>query len=279
MNFGKKKQVSPAKPVRIEFEETEPVRMLPEREYQQSLDQIEEQEREIEAKRQQIDAQKRRIEEQERQIEALQQRCGEIGQITAQRDEAFARAAALQEEKEALEDELNNERESVQRYAALNENLLRINRERANAARGLQPKKEHTGYAVLSSNEYLQRYKDDYKNWKELLLWETRMQSPWSTDMPAAEVRELIEEELYKSIGGALGLEYRYPGDGFEKLAADREWKEEREKSNVVFSVHLCADYRAGYWESVLRHTKPLSAVPEEMQPKKKNAPKNGAGK
>lgn len=32
----------------------------------------------------------------------------------------------------------------------LNENLLRISRERANADRGLKPKKEHTGYVVMN---------------------------------------------------------------------------------------------------------------------------------
>lgn len=35
----------------------------------------------------------------------------------------------------------------------LNENLLRISRERANADRGLKPKKEHTGYVVMNMQE------------------------------------------------------------------------------------------------------------------------------
>ena len=43
--------------------------------------------------------------------------------------------------------------------AGLNENLLRIARERANADRKLKPKKEHTGYVVVSSTEKEYRYK------------------------------------------------------------------------------------------------------------------------
>jgi ribosomal protein L2 len=41
---------------------------------------------------------------------------------------------------------------------ALNANLLRISRERANADRGLRPKKIHTGYVVVMSSEKEIRY-------------------------------------------------------------------------------------------------------------------------
>ena len=44
----------------------------------------------------------------------------------------------------------------------LNANLLRITKERANAERDLKPKKEHTGYVVLTSAEKESRYKDLY---------------------------------------------------------------------------------------------------------------------
>ena len=44
----------------------------------------------------------------------------------------------------------------------LNANLLRITKERANAERDLKPKKEHTGYVVLTSAEKESRYKDSY---------------------------------------------------------------------------------------------------------------------
>ena len=40
----------------------------------------------------------------------------------------------------------------------LNANLLRITKERANAERGLKPKKEHNGYVVLTSVEKESRY-------------------------------------------------------------------------------------------------------------------------
>lgn len=47
----------------------------------------------------------------------------------------------------------------------LNENLLRIARERANVDRGLRPKKRHSGFVVVSSSEREYRYKQG-KEWR-----------------------------------------------------------------------------------------------------------------
>ena len=55
----------------------------------------------------------------------------------------------------------------------LNANLLRITKERANAERGLKPKKEHNGYVVLTSVEKESRYKDSFGHPRTITLWET----------------------------------------------------------------------------------------------------------
>ena len=68
-----------------------------------------------------------------------------------------AREALAQAEKEtgerlqALRQELEAEKDESAYQRALNANLLRINRERANAERGLRPKKTRPGYIVLLS--------------------------------------------------------------------------------------------------------------------------------
>ena len=52
-----------------------------------------------------------------------------------------------------MEGELEEERRESAYQRGLNKNLLRIARERANADRKLKPKKEHTGYVVVASEE------------------------------------------------------------------------------------------------------------------------------
>ena len=64
----------------------------------------------------------------------------------------------------------------------LNANLLRITKERANAERGLKPKKEHNGYVVLTSVEKESRYKDSYGHPQTITLWETAMETPYTVD-------------------------------------------------------------------------------------------------
>ena len=76
----------------------------------------------------------------------------------------------------------------------LNANLLRITKERANAERDLKPKKEHTGYVVLTSVEKESRYKDSYGHPRTITLWETAMETPYTVDFEAEQVRGLIRE-------------------------------------------------------------------------------------
>lgn len=61
---------------------------------------------------------------------------------------------ANQKSIEAFESDLKGARIEINRLNNLNANLNRIMRERANAKRGLKPKKEHNGYLVIDSQQY-----------------------------------------------------------------------------------------------------------------------------
>lgn len=128
-------------------------------------------------------------------VEAQKQAAASIEKV---KQEAMRRIAQEQEDCRKSLDDLNEELEKAQDegmyLAGLNENLLRIARERANADRKLKPKKEHTGYVVLSSTEKEYRYKIDRRNWKTVVLWETVLQSPYSIDFTEEQAREQTKE-------------------------------------------------------------------------------------
>lgn len=107
-------------------------------------------------------------------------------------------AAEAQKKVEAMEADLAAERAESAHQRALNANLLRISRERANADRKLKPKKEHTGYVVVLSEETDHQYKDGNRHVRRVLLWKTVIQSPYVVDFPEAQVREQILEELLR---------------------------------------------------------------------------------
>lgn len=168
-----------------------------------------------------------------------------------------------------VEQELDAERSESDYQRRLNENLLRISRERANADRRLQPKKEHTGYVVVFSAEKEHSYRYCGKT-KKVLLWETVLQSPYSVDFTEEQARYQMQELFKRGENGGwlisqIGISATY-GKGYAELIREKEWKSDVSKRNVLLSRRLRANYRAGYWEMIFLHTKPLSVVPKNMR-------------
>lgn len=194
----------------------------------------------------------------------------------AQREADRKAQKAAEDAQKAIEEirgELEGERAESAHQRALNENLLRVAKERANADRGIRPKKEHTGYAVASSGEKEYRYKDGNNHWRKKLLWETVIQSPYTVDMPEAVARRQIMAELLNEDGERLidriGIDTVYRGS-YAAMRDDYEWCQAWLKDpgqyNIMLQPSFRANFRAGYWEIVFFHTKPLGIVPREMR-------------
>ena len=165
---------------------------------------------------------------------------------------------------------------------SLNENLLRISRERANADRKLKPKKGHTGYCVVLSVEKEHRYGTG-KYMRRVLLWETVIQSPYGVDLPEELVRKQVTEELTcegateNSLIHRIGIDEFYPGSyaAMMKNRNKRPWyeipeetdePEEHKEENIMLLPHFRANFKTGYWEAVFSHTRPLGVVPWDMR-------------
>lgn len=170
--------------------------------------------------------------------------------------EAAEKIEDIDRERQALQQKLNDEID-------LNKNLKRIAKERANSDRNLRPKKQHTGYVVMSSIEKAYKYKDG-RYMEVVSLWETVIQSPYevgiSEDVVRKQILKEIEEGIIQSIGVKAISDNRY-----EELVKNEEWKNALCKYNFMTDIRLKANYRAGYWEVVFLHTKPLERVPQEM--------------
>lgn len=164
----------------------------------------------------------------------------------------------LKAEVEKLKDDVLHER-------SLNKNLLRINRERANSDRKLKPKKQHTGYVVLSSREKAVKYKSG----DELLqaeVWETILQTPYNVEFPEIQVRQQILNELFPEkedwIMGKIGITVLHLV-GLDKVAETNDIT----IKNIAYTARLKANYKTRYWEFIVQHTLPLTTVPKEMLP------------
>lgn len=185
------------------------------------------------------------------------------------KQEARRRIAQEQEDCRKSLDNLNEELERAQEegvyLAGLNENLLRIARERANADRKLKRKKEHTGYVVVSSTEKEYRYKVNRRDFETVMLWETVLQSPYSIDFTEEQARTQMGELTCKGgLISRLGITAN-SSSKYEDLIFGQTW-EKYKGLNIAFQKKLRANYKTGYWEVIFSHTKPLGVVPEDMR-------------
>ena len=200
--------------------------------------------------------------------------CAERAIEEAKRDARYTAQKAAEEARKmvaGMECALAAERAESAHQRALNANLLRIAKERANADRKLKPKKEHTGYLVVFSGEKEHQFKDGNRRVKRVLLWETVIQSPYVVDFPEVQIRKQILEELLRKDEDGYRLIDRlgingYYGKGYGSMIEDREWCAEPERFNIMLKPKFRANFRAGYWEVVCLHTKPLGVVPKDMR-------------
>ncbi len=177
------------------------------------------------------------------------------------------------EEAEKGRDDALNEAEINRKK---NENLLRIYKEKANAERGLTPKKKHTGYVVMVSRQKGYKWTETYGSGKkkervthEAPIWETVIQSPFKTDMDAKTVEEEILKNLFyvEKDGKAEGKHLaKHIGIKFTMWQKYETIGDEKNVYNICFRKSFQANYKAGYWEIVIWHTFPLDSVPKEMR-------------
>lgn len=152
-------------------------------------------------------------------------------------------------------------------------NLLRIITERANADRDLRPKKEHTGYLLLSSAE---RQIRPTTSLRITQAYDTVIQSPFPVALTPLEVakEEICRAIFADGIGAKIGIEGRIKDLGIDQ--GEEVASYDVGKKNAVFAIKYRANCRDGYWEITLQHTKPLTAFPVDMLPEKsKNVEKS----
>ena len=184
---------------------------------------------------------------QEIEEETRRQYRKEISELRTAADAATTEAAELREELAQAEEELGV-------ALAKNENFLRINRERSNADRRLQPKKERPGYVLLSQESREVTEKTKYSLIKAT-VWESVIQTPYEATVDIDDVWMMMEDELESLCLDRLGLTW---------LDIQLE-NAVKEQGNVLYNIEYKANYRAGYWNIILFHTRPLRMIPADF--------------
>ena len=171
-------------------------------------------------------------------------------------ERAEERAFVAEAEKRDLEEALSQQRN-------LNDNLKRIAKERADAKRGLTPKKERSGYIVLFSSQYRERYRNDEGEKLVANTWKSVLQTPYDATLPLEQIKDDVWDELLHQILYPMG--FRRVQD-LDKNGEYKSWHDDEEELCGLYRWDYKSNYRTGLWEITLYHTKSLS-VPEEYRP------------
>ncbi len=182
---------------------------------------------------------------------------------------------AFEEEKRKngnLQDMLGRETRKRYEAEALNENLKRICKERANQSHKIKPKKEKSGYKVKNSAEKVSFYTVK-ANKKESVTfsvpyWETTIMTPIdgsiNLDLVKDDINDFINDKR-ADLGIFEGVEYNEPQikgvlehyDNYPKVgyAHDNEYI-----MNFMFNFIFYRKFQNvnGYWEIIICHTLPL---------------------
>ncbi len=219
------------------------------------------------------------------------------------------------DELEELRLENQQLKEEIEKIRNFNESLIRQVKERANASKGQYPKKQHTGYSLVSSVQKEYRY---YKSGNHKTAWffETVFQTPYDISLGYEEVLETVYDDLYeendddKTMIEILGFsdyyDYKtypevYEGDVFREMKSDlidrykkqydtyyvpddvldriRDYSESVVKKGC-YNLNVRMNGKAGYWEMSINHVEPLASIPPELRfPVRKKRKKNDDSK
>lgn len=154
---------------------------------------------------------------------------------------------------------------ALEEQVRMNENLKRICRERANATRGLSPKKEREGYLVITSSQHQERYKTEKGTAAVTTTWRSVLQTPYDASMPLDLIQGDIWNDLMSHVLYQLGFRQIQDQD---KNGEYRKWiSEDKDGSDIeecgLYRWSFKANYKMGLWEMILYSTKSLSVSAE----------------
>lgn len=148
------------------------------------------------------------------------------------------------------------------------QNVYRIMRERANAARGIVPKKSHDGYLVLSSRQWIERYPAIVGGKKiqcSTVVWKSVLETPYDVALVANRIGKQIENDL-RTIVNDIGCHCMVSDKDNGRYKISMEKIENSREKNVLYKWGFVANFKSRFWQLEIYTTQGLT-VPESCRP------------
>lgn len=222
------------------------------------------------------------VSQREQEKDAAVKKINDAAVAYKQKADADALAVKTKATQEVAEAEAERDRQTN-----LNKNLLRITRERANARRGLQPKKEHHGYRFSGKIMQTKTISGYDKKTGAIYadVWTATLETPYDGTIPINQIRDLIFDDLMGVDGILEKLYVKY----WKIKGTSTLWKgtyadaiKDSNDQNYLFDYKFMVNPKSGLWEIQITTTKSIRALSEMMNPpkdKKKNGGNSGQKK
>lgn len=211
-------------------------------------------------------------------LQLERERSAHASDVKKTKDEARSDIARAAEEARASVNQANARVAAAEaerdRQADLNSNLLRISRERANAKRGLQPKKEHHGYRfsgkIMQTKSLARHDKKSGPVYAD--VWTAVLETPYDGTIPIDQIRDRIFNDLKGTaydpgILKKLGVKYWTLKGSTEiwKGSYAAAMEDNADSENYLFDYKFMINPKSGLWEVQIITLKSIKALPEMM--------------
>lgn len=154
-----------------------------------------------------------------------------------------------------------------------NKNLIRLARERANAERKLQPKKERSGYIIqtMDQNTYTFSIQTSRKiNRIEKVCWKVKLQTPWNSLMTFTVAKKNTEDDFKNILGKSFGISRMFSNIEFSnEKDLNTLWSSQ---DNFMFAPVYKLNAVRGFWEIEFYTRYSLNITPDVLATKQKSS-------
>lgn len=174
--------------------------------------------------------------------------------------------------------ELESTEEALDRQIGLNDNLLRIMKERANSKRGMQPKKQRSGYRFVGRIMQTKTISGHAKETGAIYtdVWTATLETPYDAAISIYDIEDRIQYDLFgvygKDNGGLLKkmeIKNIWCEDGTAWRGTYAElvkWKKQYNHiGNYLFDFKYMINPKTRLWEVQITTTDPISVIPDLM--------------
>ena len=205
----------------------------------------------------------------------------ETAKKEAEEDKRNIQIAAQEEINKIVEEknaQLKQMTAAFEKTTGLNKNLLRITREKANARRGLQPKKTSTGYRFsgkIMQTRAICGYERN-EGPRYATVWTAILETPYDGTIPFDQIDEQIQADLVGNVLELLGVNWwTFQNSGELWKGTYREIMEDEnlKKESFLFDYSYLVNTKTRLWEVQINTTGPIVAAEELLgrKPAKKS--------